>query len=46
MSDLNSAPIYDFAAWLALAPDFDWSALHPPTPEPDPDPDPEGDPDA
>lgn len=37
---INDAPIYDFAAWIELAPDFDWDLLSAdPAPEPDPDPD-------
>lgn len=28
---INTAPIYDFAAWIDLAPEFDWSNLVPPT---------------
>lgn len=39
--NINDAPIYDFGAWIALAPDFDWSKLGgggDPAPDPDPDP--------
>lgn len=34
--------IYDWDAWIDLAPDFDWDLLSAaPAPDPDPDPDPE-----
>lgn len=26
---INDARIYDFDAWIKLAPDFDWDDLHP-----------------
>ena len=42
---LNDIDIYDFGAWIDLAPRFDWDLLHP-EPEPEPEPDPEPDPDA
>ena len=44
---INTAPIFDFAAWIDLAPEYDWNALAAPAAEePAPDPDPEPDPDA
>lgn len=41
MSSLHNIDIYDFAAWIDLAPDFDWDNLHPAPPEEDPEEDPE-----
>lgn len=39
--------IYDWDAWIDLAPEYDWDKLsRSPTPDPDPDPDPEPDPEA
>lgn len=34
---LNSIDIYDFGAWIDLAPEFDWDDLHPAA-EPEPEP--------
>lgn len=39
-----NADIYNWDAWIELAPDFDWDKLpsdSQPDPDPDPDPDPE-----
>lgn len=43
---INAAPIYDWDAWIAIAPEFDWDDLAPPAAEPEPDPEPDPDPEA
>lgn len=44
MSTINQIDLYDWQAWLDLAPDYDWGDMIPLTPEPEPDPEPDPEP--